>query len=288
MGKQLTRAPSLHQNALNRPRQGTRSLVISAMTMWQLEKHDFLTDVSLKNQYLGCFTTDFVLNGFFEAVFPRFSSLKTYYGSDRPLFEKGQALDVVGHDHHGHREACAYLADGPNRLTAHLFYGCKYVFYPRPYFGDVVVTPLLAFGEGMVSAPFALDTPPITLGLELFFTLLTGVASVSIHFRAGIPVIQNRNKVLAVMDAGRIRHQFPDEFVFAVHTDRELEAMAAFPMLLRLGRLQIFLATFRRTPVSGHGLFLDLFFVFPGKMLLGSRNQGGINDLTPSRQITVL
>lgn len=107
----------------------------------------------------------------------------------------------------------------------------------------------------MVTAAFALDTTPITLGLELFFTLLTGVASVPIDIRAGIPIIQNRFKVLAVMGTGRIRHPFSGEFVFAVHTDRELEAMGAFPMLLRPGRFQIFLAMFGGAPVSGHGLF---------------------------------
>ncbi len=47
------------------------------------------------------------------------------------------------------------------------------------------------------------------------------------------------------MDTGLIRHPLPDEFVFVVHTVRELEAMATFPMLLRPGRFQIFLATFR-------------------------------------------
>jgi len=49
----------------------------------------------------------------------------------------------------------------------------KYVLYPRPHFGDAVASPLLAFDEGMVTATFALDTPPITLKLELFFPLLT-------------------------------------------------------------------------------------------------------------------
>lgn len=62
-------------------------------------------------------------------------------------------FDVVVHDHHGHRgEACTYLADGPNTLATHLLHVCKDVFYPRPYFGDVVVSPLLAFRERMVTA----------------------------------------------------------------------------------------------------------------------------------------
>ena len=33
--------------------------------------------------------------------------------------------------------------------------------------------------------------------------------------------------------------------------------MGAFPMLLRPGRFQIFLATFGGAPVSGHGLFFE-------------------------------
>jgi len=31
------------------------------------------------------------------------------------------------------------------------------MLYPRPYFGDVVVTPLLAFGQLMVATTFPLD-----------------------------------------------------------------------------------------------------------------------------------
>ncbi len=111
------------------------------------------------------------------------------------------------------------------------------------HFGDFMVAPLLAFGQWVVAAAFPLDTTPVALGLELFFPLLTGVASIRIHFRTGIPVIQYNFKVPAVVDRGSVGHQLADQFVFAIYSDRELEAIGAFAMLLRPGRIQIIDAT---------------------------------------------
>ena len=129
------------------------------------------------------------------------------------------------------------------------------MFYARPHFGDFMVAPLLAFGQWVVAAAFPLDTTPVALGLELFFPLLTGVASIRIHFRTGIPVIQYNFKVPAVVDRGRVGHQLADQFVFAIYSDRELEAIGAFAMLLRPGRIQIFLTAFRWAPVGRHSVF---------------------------------
>ena len=124
--------------------------------------------------------------------------------------------------------------------------------------------------------------------LELFFPLLAGVASIRIHFRTGIPVIQYNFKVPAVMDRGRVGHQPADQFVFAIWADRELEAIGAFAMLLRPGRIQIFLTAFRWAPAGRHGVFFDLFLVISGEMLPGCRHQRGINDLAAPGHMAVL
>ena len=52
-------------------------------------------------------------------------------------------------------------------------------------------------------------------------------------------------------------------------------------MLLRPGRIQIFLTAFRWAPVGRHSVFFDLFLVISGEMLLGCRYQRGINDMAP-------
>ncbi|BDB15827.1 hypothetical protein ANFP_31470 [Acidithiobacillus ferrooxidans] len=110
------------------------------------------------------------------------------------------------------------------------------MFYARPHFGDFMVAPLLAFGQWVVAAAFPLDTTPVALGLELFFPLLTGVASIRIHFGTGIPVIQYNFKVPAVVDRGRVGHQLADQFVFAIYSDRDV--MDASPYRTGSGVLQ--------------------------------------------------
>lgn len=83
---------------------------------------------------------------FFTAFFPSFAALWAYDPPDRPHFEQGQTLDIVVDGHHGHRKVGARLTNSPDSLTAYLLYGTKYVFYPRPYFGNIKITLLLAFG----------------------------------------------------------------------------------------------------------------------------------------------
>jgi hypothetical protein len=62
----------------------------------------------------------------------------------------------------------------------------------------------------------ALDLRPVAFGLQRFFPLLARMAPVGIDVAARVAGIKQRLEVLAVVGAGRVGLQTPDELVLAI------------------------------------------------------------------------
>ncbi len=76
-------------------------------------------------------------------------------------------------------------------------------------------------------------------------------------------MVHNRLEVLVVVCAGGIRDDLADELMRLVDVHRELVAMMALVVLLRLGVVQILLAPL------GHGFLAELRFVVFCEVLPG-------------------
>ena len=105
-----------------------------------------------------------------------------------------------------------------------------------------------------------LDLRPVAFGLQRFFPLLARIAPVGINVAARVAGVEQRLEVPAVVGAGRVGLQTPDELVLAIDTEQALVAVVALAMFLGPGGVEVFLTAFRRTPPDGHGEVVRNFF----------------------------
>src|SRR5690606_1528027 len=179
------------------------------------------------------------------------------------------------------------LADGAQQLATHLLEGAEHVLDPGARFGDALVTPLLALGQRLVALAFPLDLIPEALLFEPGFTRLGRVAPVGIDIPARVGGIEDVVEVLAVVRTCRVGLDSANDLVFLVDVDRELVAEVTLAVLLRPGRVDVLLAPLRRLPDGGHRTLLDQRLLASAVVLLGGGYQGGVDDLTATRDETL-
>jgi hypothetical protein len=94
--------------------------------------------------------------------------------------------------------------------------------------------------------------------------------------------------MLTVVNAGGSTLDFPNQLVSSVHIHGELVARVTLAMLFGPSGIGIPLPTFGRLPVRRRGLPIDQRTLFAGDMLLWSRDQVCIYDLTTLGQVALL
>ena len=165
----------------------------------------------------------------------RFGPFRASEGLDSGLPEVDQPLQVVAGGRHRHRKACPRLTDGAQQLATHLLDGAEHVLDPRTRPGNTLVTPLLAFGQRLVTLALPLDLVAEALLFEPGFTPLRRVAPVGIDVPTRVARIEDIVKVLAVVRTRRVSLDSANDLVLLVDVDRELVAKVALAVLLRPG-----------------------------------------------------
>jgi len=150
-----------------------------------------------------------------------------------------------------------------------------------------MIAPLLAFGELTLGCPSSLNLRPVTIDRQIRLPRLTGVAPVSVYVRAGVGSIEHNVEMLTVVNAGGIGLDFPNQLVASVRIHRELVAKVTLAILFGPSGVRILLPTFRGFPVRWGGLLIDQYALLAGDMLLWSRDQGCIGDLTALGQLAL-
>ena len=121
-----------------------------------------------------------------------FGGLRAHCGRpDRPRMQEDKPPDVIRRRHHGQGEVGPGLADGANPFATHLLDRGENMLDSGTDPGDTPIPPLLAFGQGVITAALALNVAAVALGLETFFALPTRVAAVGIDLGAGVPAVEN-------------------------------------------------------------------------------------------------
>jgi len=103
------------------------------------------------------------------------------------------------------------MAGSADHLVAHGLDRGKHVLDPGPHAGNARVACFLSLGQWLVGLGLALDLRPVAFGLQRLFPLLARIAPVGIDVAAGVAGIEQRLEVLAVVGAGRVGLQTPDE-----------------------------------------------------------------------------
>ena len=154
---------------------------------------------------------------------------------------------------------------------------------PRARLGDAGVAPLLAFRQGLVALPLALNLVTEAVFLQPDFALGRRIAPVGIHIPACVGGVEHVVEVLAVVRARRVGLDLADELVFLVDVDRELVAEVALAVFLGPGRVEVLLAPLGGLPVGRHRALPDQFLLAPAGVLRGRRYQRGVDDLPAAR-----
>lgn len=177
------------------------------------------------------------------------------------------------------RKLRACQADAAYRLAAHLRQTGKYVFNPSPWAFDTLVASLVPLADGLAGLPFALNMRAPSIELEPVLAWLVVIATVSLEVTAAAPSIQYINQVKCVGLAGIAHPHVADQFVLAIHADRQLVAEIRLAMLLRSARLDILLSALGRLPLDGRcSLLHDLLF-FSRVVRSRGADDAGIDDL---------
>src|SRR5689334_9077524 len=202
-------------------------------------------------------------------------------GRRRPL-QPNEAAHVINQVHHADLRSRTCHADGTHEYATHpVFLIRKYVLYAGAHPRARGVGGLLALREWMVTGTPTMNPTLVALLLELGFHLRRSVSTIGPHLVAGIGFVQNLVELLAIVDGSIGLCVAADDLVLAIDADVVLVAVealvvlfgpACFLILLRV-LSGLFFPTFRRLAR------FDRFVLFPGVVLLGRVDDGGIDNL---------
>src|SRR5215468_461714 len=134
-----------------------------------------------------------------------------------------------------------------------------------------------------------MDAAFVALFLELRFSFRRPIGAVGPHLVAGVGLVQDLIKLLAVVN-GRIGLGIaPNDLVLAVDTDAVLVALEAFLILLRPASILVFLRILRwlLIPPLGRLARLDRLVLATGVVLLGRADDGGIDNLPTTGDVAL-
>ena len=204
---------------------------------------------------------------------------------DSGCSQVGQALDVVAERDHRHPKVGSRLPDRTNQFSTHLSDRRKYMLDPSPHLGDSLITPLLTFGELALGGTPSLNLGSISISLQIGLPRLAGIAPVSVNVRTGVGLIEHSFKMLTFVNSSGIGFDFADQLVAPVRIHRELVAKVTLAMLFRPSGIRILLPAFCGLPVCGDSPLINQCPLIAADMLLWSRNQPRVNDLSVAGQI---
>ena len=201
-------------------------------------------------------------------------------------FQVGQALNGVTERDHRHPKGASRLLYCANQFGTHLIDRCKDMANPSAHLGDPVIEPVLVFGELALGGYSSLN-PWQTIGRQIRLPRLTGVAPVSVSARTRVSSIEHSVEMLTVVNARGIDLDFPNQVVAPVRIHRELVAKVTLAMPLSPSGVSILLPTFRGSRIRWGGLPINKYTLFAVDMLLWSRDQGRVDDLSTPGQVTL-
>src|SRR5215475_330828 len=210
-------------------------------------------------------------------------------GRRRPL-EPNKAAHVVDQVHHADLRSRARHPNDTDEYAAHpVFLIRKYVFDTGAHSRARGVGGLLALRESMVADTPTMNPTLVALLLELGFRLRRPVGTIGPHLVAGIGLVQNLIELLAIVDGGVGLGIAANDLVLAIDADVVLVAVEALVILLGPAGVLILLRILGRhfVPPLRRLAGFDRLVLFPGVVLLGRVDDGGINNLPAAGDITL-
>src|SRR4030095_4136496 len=200
-------------------------------------------------------------------------------GRRRPL-QPNEAAHVINQVHHADLHSRTCHADGTHEYATHpVFLIRKYVLDAGAHPRARGVGGLLALRERMVAGTPTMNPALVALLLELGFHLRR--RTIGPHLVASIGLVQNLIELLAIVDGGVGLCVAADDLVLAVDADVVLVAVEALVVLLGPACVLILLRVLSGLffPTFGGLARFDRFVLFPGVVLLGRVDDGGIDNL---------
>src|SRR5215813_13030918 len=178
--------------------------------------------------------------------------------------------------------AAARHTNGTHEYAAHpVFLIRKYVLDTRAHPRAGGVGGLLALRQRMVAGTATMYPALVALLLELGFHLRRPVGTIGPHLVASIGFVQNLIELLAIVDGSVGLCVAADDLVLAVDADVVLVAVEALVVLFGPACVLILLRVLSGIffPTFGRLARFDRFVLFPGVVLLGRVDDGGIDNL---------
>src|SRR5215468_4472127 len=202
-------------------------------------------------------------------------------GCRRPL-QPNETAHVINQVHHANLRSRTCHADGTHEYATHpIFLIRKYVLDAGAHPRARGVGGLLALRERMVAGTPTMNPALVALLLELGFHLRRPVGTVGPHLVAGIGLVQNLIELLAIVDGSIGLGIAANDLVLAIDADVVLVAVEALVILLGPAGVLILLRILGRlfVPPLRRLAGFDRLVLFPGVVLLGRVDDGGINNL---------
>src|SRR5215510_1732964 len=210
-------------------------------------------------------------------------------GRRRPL-EPNETAHIIDQVHHADLHSRPRHTNGTHEYAAHpVFLIRKNVLDAGAHPRAGCVGGLLALRQRMVAGTPTMYPALVALLLELGFHLRRPVGTIGPHLIAGIGFVQNLIELLAIVDGGVGLGIAANDLVFAVDADVVLVAIEALVVLLGPARVLILLRILSRLffPSLRRLARLDGLVLFPGVMLLGCVDNGGIDNLPTTGEVTL-
>src|SRR5262249_4280414 len=200
----------------------------------------------------------------------------------RPPPQPNEAAHVINQVHHADLHGRTCHADGTHEYATHpVFLIRKYVLYAGAHPRARGVGSLLALREWMVAGTPIMNPALVALLLELGFHLRRPVGTIGPHLVASIGFVQNLIELLAIVDGSVGLCVAADDLVVAVAVDVGLVAVEALLGLFGSASVLILLRVLSGLffpPLRRFARF-DRCVLFPGVVLLGRVDDGGIDNL---------
>jgi hypothetical protein len=199
---------------------------------------------------------------------------------DSGYFHAGQAFDVVAERHHRDPKVGSRLPDRTNQFATHLSDRRKSMLDPSPHRGDSVITPLLTFREPTLGGTPSLNLVSIATRLQIRFPRLAMITTAKVNVRTGVGSIEHGLKMLTIVNSSGIGFDFSDQLVAPIRSHRELVGKVTLAKLFRPSGIRIHLPAFCGHPFCGASPLINRCPLIATDMLLWSRRQHRVDDLT--------